>query len=240
MYEGKKVLGLILARGGSKSIPRKNIKLLGGKPLIAHTIEKAKRATTVDRIILSTDDEEIAVVGRQYGAETPFMRPKELAEDATQDFPVVIHALEWLTANENWKPDFVVHLRPTHPFRKAEHIDQGVRMLTEHPNADAVWTVGVPPVTPYKMFSVGEDGFLKPILTLEGVKEPFNMPRQKLPKAWNHYGQVDVARYETIMEKKSMNGEHILPIFLEGELVDIDTPVDWEFAEFMIAKGILL
>lgn len=239
MYQGNKVLGLILARGGSKSIPKKNIKLLGGKPLIAHTIEKARTSRYLDRIILSTDDEEIAAVGRKYGAETPFMRPKELAEDATQDFPVIVHALEWLKANENWKSDFVVHLRPTHPFRKVEHIDEGVRLLTQNPKADAVWTVGIPPVTPYKMFSVGSDGFLKPVLELDGMKEAFNMPRQKLPKAWNHYGQVDVARYETIMEKRSMNGECILPIFLEGELIDIDTPVDWEFAEFMIQKGMV-
>lgn len=239
MHNNQKVLGLILARGGSKSIPGKNIKLLGGKPLIAHTIEKAKKSKTIDRIILSTDDEQIAKVGRDYGAETPFMRPKELAEDATQDFPVIVHALEWLQKNENWKPDFIVHLRPTHPFRKTEHIDEGVRLLSENKKADAVWTVGIPPVTPYKMFSVGGDGFLKPILNIEGVKEPFNMPRQKLPKAWNHYGQVDVARYETIMEKKSMNGENILPIFLEGELVDIDTLMDWEFAEFMLKKGLV-
>ena len=239
MYEGKKVLGLILARGGSKSIPKKNIKLLGGKPLIAHTIDKAKRSKTIDRIILSTDSEEIAAVGREYGAETPFMRPAELAQDATQDLPCFEHALAWLRDNENWKPDFVVHLRPTHPFRKVEHIDEGVRLLATHPAADSVWTVGVPPVTPYKMFSVGADGFLKPVLTIPGEKETFNWPRQKLPKAYNHYGQVDVARYQTIMEKHSMCGENILPIFLEGELVDIDSPLDWEFAEFMLAKGVV-
>ncbi len=239
MYKGRNVLGLILARGGSKSIPRKNIKLLGGKPLIAHTIEKAKRAATIDRIILSTDDEEIAAVGRKYGAETPFMRPKDLAEDATQDLPVFIHALSWLKKHEGWQPDAIVHLRPTHPFRKTEHIDEGVRLLMENPKADSVWTVGKPPVTPYKMFSVSSDGFLAPVLTIPGEKEAFNWPRQKLPVAWNHYGQVDVARYETIMEKKSMCGEHIVPIFLEGEVVDIDSPLDWEFAEFLISRGIV-
>ena len=239
MYKGKKVLGLVLARGGSKSIPRKNLKLLGGKPLIAHTILKAKSAKYVDRVILSTDDEEIAKVGREYGAETPFMRPKELAEDATQDFPVFVHALEWLKKNEGWQPDMVVHLRPTHPFRKVEHIDEGIKLLAENEAADSVWTVGIPPVTPYKMFSVAGDGFLAPVLELEGVKEAFNLPRQKLPKAWNHYGQVDVTRYETIMKKKSMCGEKILPIYLEGELVDIDTALDWEFAEFMLGKGLV-
>lgn len=233
-YQGKKVLGLLLARGGSKSIPQKNIKLLGGKPLIAHTVEKAKASKYIDRLVLSTDSEEIAEVGRMYGAETPFMRPPELAEDATQDFPVFVHALRWLEEHEGWKPDFIVHFRPTHPFRKREHIDRGVELLAGNPKADAVWTVGVPPVTPYKMFKIGADGFLTPALEIPGEREAFNWPRQRLPKVFNHYGQVDVMRYETIMQKKSMCGENILPIFLEGEVFDIDSPLDWEFAEFMI------
>lgn len=238
MYKGKKVLGLILARGGSKSIPNKNIKLLGGKPLLARTIEKAKKAKYIDRLILSTDSEAIAEVGRQYGAEVVFMRPAELAQDDTKDFPVFVHALEWLEKNENWKPDLIVHFRATHPFRKVSDIDKGIELLADNPKADSVWTVGLPPVTPYKMFLIDSTGFLKPILTVDGEKESFNWPRQKLPKAYNHYGQVDVTRYQTIMEKKSMGGEHILPIVLEGEVFDIDSPLDWEFAEFMIKKGI--
>lgn len=226
-----------MARGGSKSIPYKNIKLLGSKPLIAHTIDKAKAAKYIDRLILSTDDDKIAEVGKQYGAEIPFKRPAELAQDQTQDFPVMVHALEWLRDNENWKPDFIVHLRPTHPFRKTSDIDKGIEMLANNPQADSVWTVGLPPVTPYKMFHVSEDGLLKPALTIPGEKETFNWPRQKLPKVYNHYGQVDVTRYETVMNKKSMCGENILPIILNGEIIDIDSPFDWEFAEFMIQKG---
>ena len=239
MYKNYKVLGLILARGGSKSIPHKNIKLLGGKPLIVRTIEKAKAAKHLDRLILSTDDPEIAAVAKKYGCEVPFMRPKELAADDTKDYPVFVHALEWLRDQENWKPDFIVHLRPTHPFRKTEHIDKGIEMLADDPKADSVWTVGIPPVTPYKMFFIGEDSFLKQALTIPGEKETFNWPRQKLPKAYNHYGQVDVTRYETIMNKKSMCGENILPIILEGEIFDIDSPMDWEMAEFLIKKGVI-
>lgn len=237
MYQQYRILGLILARGGSKSIPKKNIKPLGGKPLLAHTIEKAKRSRYLDRLILSTDDPEIAEVGRRFGAETPFMRPANLAEDTTPDYPVFIHALAWLKEHEGWEPDFVVHLRPTHPFRKAEHIDQGIEMLALRPDADAVWTVGMPPVTPYKMFQVGDDGLLRPALTIPGEREAFNWPRQKLPKVWNHYGQVDVVRTRTLLTKQSMCGENILPLFLEGEQIDIDSPLDWEFAEFLIQKG---
>jgi len=230
-------LGLILARGGSKSIPKKNIKLLGGKPLLAHTVEKAKAAKYIDRLILSTDDKEIADVGRKYGAEVPFTRPAELAEDSTTDYPVFVHAVEWLEKNENWKPDFVVHLRPTHPFRKTSDIDKAVEMLAGNPEADSVWTVGLPPVTPYKMFLAEEGQFIKPVVTIPGVDEAYNLPRQKLPKAYNHYGQVDVMRHNTLMKKKSMCGKNILPLFLEGELVDLDTLFDWEFAEFLMKKG---
>ena len=229
---------MIMARGGSKSIPKKNIKLLGGKPLIAHTIEKARAARYIDRLILSTDDNEIAQVARQYDCEVPFVRPAELAQDDTPDHPVVVHALEWLRDNENWRPDFIVHLRPTHPFRKTADIDKAVEMLAADKDADAVWTVAKPPVTPYKMFQASEK-FLKPTLTIAGEKETFNWPRQKLPAAYNHYGQVDVARYQTIMGKKSMCGENILPLFLEGEIFDMDSPLDWEFAEFLISKGLL-
>ena len=227
-----------MARGGSKSIPKKNIKLLGGQPLIVHTIKKAQAAQYLDRLILSTDDTEIAEVAKKYGCEVPFLRPKELAEDHTPDHPVVVHTLEWLAKNQNYKPDFIVHLRPTHPFRKTSDIDKAITMLAADKIADAVWTVGKPPVTPYKMFHTGEK-FLKPALTIAGEKETFNWPRQKLPVAYNHYGQVDVVRYETVMTKKSMCGDNILPLFLEGEIVDIDSLLDWEFAEFLISKGLL-
>ncbi len=235
MYKNKKILGLILARGGSKSIPRKNIKLLGGKPLIAHTIEKAKASKYIDRLILSTDDQEIAEVAKSYGCEVPFIRPKELAEDDTQDYPVVAHALEWLRKNENWLPDIIVHLRPTHPFRKTSDIDKGVELLIDNPQADSVWTVGMPPVTPYKMFSI-ENGFLKPVLSIYGKESTYCWPRQKLPEVYNHYGQVDIIRYNTIMKKQSICGNNILPIILDNEVFDIDSPLDWEFAEFMIKQ----
>mgnify|MGYP001575396643 CR=1 FL=1 len=230
---------MIMARGGSKSIPRKNIKPLGGKPLIAHTIEKAQASKYISRLILSTDDAEIAIVAQRYGCEVPFMRPAELAQDNTLDLPVVEHALNWLKENENWQPDFIVHLRPTHPFRKTSDIDKGIELLAANKEADSVWTVGKPPVTPYKMFHVGEDGFLKPTLTIVGEKDTYNWPRQKLPQVHNHYGQVDVTRYETVMTKKSMCGDKILPIMLTDEVVDLDSPLDWEFAEFLISKGLV-
>jgi N-acylneuraminate cytidylyltransferase len=166
------------------------------------------------------------------------MRPTRLALDDTKDFPVFAHALNWLNDNEAWVPDIIVHLRPTHPFRKTSDIDKGIKMLISDERADAVWSVGVPPVTPYKMFRTTKEGYLKPILKLGKKGDSYTWPRQKLPKAYNHYGQVDVVRYGTVMNKKSMSGKNILPLFLDDrQLVDIDSLLDWDFAEYLLRKG---
>jgi CMP-N-acetylneuraminic acid synthetase len=236
MYKQYKVLGLVMARGGSKGVPGKNIKPLLGKPLVSYTIDNAKESKYIDRLVLSTDDPRIAEIGKQYGCEVPFIRPKELALDDTKDYPVFTHALEWLRENENWKPDLIVHLKPTYPFREPAEIDKGIEMLAGNPKADSVWTVAKPPVPPYKIFSLKEDGFLSPILTIAGEKEAFNWGRQKFPVTYGHYGRVDVTRYETVMNKKSICGENILPFILEEGIADINEPLDWEFAEFLLSK----
>lgn len=236
MIGDNKVLGLVLARGGSKRIPNKNIKELNGKPLIAHTIEAAKKSKYIDRIITSTDSEEIAEVARVYGSETPFRRPSEFANDTATDFPVFTHALSWLLENENYKPDIVVQLRPTSPLRTTQHIDDAIELLKNNPNADSVRTVAEPEQSPYKMYSVREDGFLKPLLNVEGEKESFNLPGQKLPKAYKHVGYVDAMWYRTLMEKNQMTGEYVLPLILEKAYSGINTEEDWERYEYLFKK----
>ncbi|MEK9195421.1 MAG: acylneuraminate cytidylyltransferase family protein, partial [Patescibacteria group bacterium] len=133
MYKHSIILALIPARGGSKGIPKKNIKLLGGKPLIVWSIEVAKQSRYIDRIIVSTDNEEIAEVARSAGAEVPFLRPAEIAQDLTPDMPVFEHALAWLRENDNFIPEFIVHLRPTGPLRTAKEIDEAIEMLAADP-----------------------------------------------------------------------------------------------------------
>ncbi|MDO9301125.1 MAG: acylneuraminate cytidylyltransferase family protein, partial [Anaerolineales bacterium] len=137
------VLVLIPARGGSKGIPRKNIRLFAGYPLIAWSIAAAKQSELVTRIIVSTDDEEIAAVAHEWGAETPFLRPAEFAQDKTTDLPVFEHALKWLDAErlEGYRPDVIVQLRPTSPIRPRTMVDDAIRILLEH--ADADWVRGV-------------------------------------------------------------------------------------------------
>lgn len=228
------VLAIIPARGGSKSIPRKNIRPFAGHPLIAYSISAGLAAETVTRVIVSTDDEEIAAISRRYGAETPFLRPAEFSEDNTPDLPVFQHALEWLHKNEDYLPEIVVQLRPTSPFRRVQHIDQAVYRLLEHPEVDSVRTVCIPFQNPFKMWRIGQDGIMQPLLQTE-FEEPYNMPRQALPEVYWQTGYVDAARVDTILTKNSMTGTRILPLVIDpSEWIDIDSPDDWRRAERLL------
>lgn len=231
------VLALIPARGGSKSIPRKNIRSFAGHPLIAYSIAAGLAAETVTRLVVSTDDPEIAAIARRYGAETPFLRPAEFSQDHTADLPVFQQALQWLAENEGYQPEIVVQLRPTSPFRRVSHIDQAVYRLLERPEADSVRTVCVPFQNPYKMWRIGPDGFMQPLLGSE-YPEPYNMPRQLLPEVFWQTGYVDVVWADTILHKGSMTGDRILPLVIDpSEWIDIDSPDDWRRAERLLESG---
>lgn len=230
----REVLALIPARGGSKSIPGKNIKDFAGHPLISYSIAAGLAAESVNRVVVSTDDEQIAAIARKYGAETPFLRPLEFSRDDTPDLPVFQHAVNWLQAEEGYLPDIIVQLRPTSPLRKTSHIDQAVFRLLEHPEADSIRTVCMPFQNPYKMWRVGEEGFMSPILNSD-LSEPYNLPRQALPQVYWQTGYVDAAWSDTIMSKGSMTGDRILPLIIgEEEWIDIDTPDDWRRAERLL------
>ena len=231
------VLSLIPARGGSKSIPGKNIRSFAGHPLIAYSIAAGKTAATVTRVIVSTDDDEIAMVARSYGAETPFLRPKDISQDDTPDLPVFQHALNWLAEQDDYKPDVVVQLRPTSPLRHVEQIDQCVYRLLEHPEADSVRTVCIPFQNPFKMWRIERGGFLKPIITSD-IPEAYNQPRQALPAVYWQTGYVDAVWSDTVMGKNSMTGDRILPVVIDPEdWIDIDSPDDWLRAERLLITG---
>lgn len=221
------VLALIPARGGSKGVPRKNIRDFAGAPLIAYSIAAALQAELITRVIVSTDDEEIAAVAREWGAETPFLRPSELAQDDTTDLPVFEHALQWLRENESYQPGIVIQLRPTSPIRPVGLLDEAIKKLLEHPEADCVRGVVPSGQNPFKMWRIGGNGQLEPLLSLPNMKEPYNAPRQELPTTYWQTGHVDVIRASTILEKGSLTGDIILPILIDPRYtVDIDTPSD--------------
>lgn len=233
------VLALIPARGGSKGIPRKNIRLFSGSPLIAWSIAAARQSKTVTRVIVSTDDAEIAAVARACGAETPFLRPVEFAEDKTTDLPVFEHALKWLAENEGYHPDVVVQLRPTSPIRPQGCVDDAVRTLLQHPGADSVRGVVPAGQNPHKMWILDpEQGPMSSLLDVAGVEEPYNAPRQILPPVYWQTGHIDAIRPAVILEKGSMSGKAIYPVLIDPRFtVDLDTLNDWVRAEWLVSFG---
>lgn len=237
MVTRSRTVGVILARGGSKGVPRKNILPIGSHPLIAYTIASALAAKSVDRLIVSTDDDEIAGIARKYGAEVPFVRPAHLAKDDTTDFPVIEHALQWLTADEKAEPDIIVQLRPTSPLRPKGLLDEAVALLKSDAEADCVRAVTIPSQTPFKMWRESDAGYLVPLLQSE-FEEPYNMPRQSLPIVYWQTGHVDVIRVRAIVEQKSLSGKRIRPVFVdEGFCVDIDTADDLYLVDQLIKRG---
>jgi N-acylneuraminate cytidylyltransferase len=232
------VLAIIPARGGSKGIPRKNIRPFAGYPLIAYSIAASLQAETVTRVIVSTDDEEIAGVARTYGAETPFLRPAELAQDRTTDLPVFQHALTWLAKNEGYHPEMVLHLHPTSPVRPRGCVDRAVQLLLDNPDADCVRSVVEPAQSPYKMWHIDErTSHMIPLLTVAGIAESYNTPRQLLPPAYLQTGHVNAIRPATILAG-SMTGQTILPLIIDAHYeVDLDTLADWEHGEWVVSRG---
>ena len=215
------ILALIPARGGSKSIPRKNLLMIAGKPLIAHSIEQALASRHITRTIVSTDDPEIAAVARKFGADVPFLRPAEFAQDLSPDIDAFRHALEWLREHETYACELVIHLRPTGPVRRVEVIDQAIELLLHHPNADSLRSVSQPVQTPYKMWRI-VDGSLEPIVRIEGVLESYCLPRQTLPPVYWQNGYVDIVRPRAVLELGMMCGHSILPFVVNEPLLEID------------------
>ena len=228
-----RVLGLIPARGGSKGVPRKNVRLLGGKPLIAPTIEAARRAARVDRVLVSTEDDEIASVARAHGAEVPFLRPDSLAQDDTPMLPVIVHALE-ATRAAGWAPDLLCLLQPTFPFRRPEDIDACIEALGDE-EADCVISVHRVPAhfNPHWVYLQQPDGSLR---LSTGESEPIPR-RQDLPPAFHRSGAVYVSRAETITQHGSLYGNRVVGYETPAESsCNIDTMDDWARAEAMVAQ----
>ncbi len=234
------ILGIIPARGGSKSLPRKNIRMLCGKPLIAWTIEEARKSRLLTRTIVSTDDPEIADIARSYGADAPFLRPAEISQDLSTDIEFLIHALDWLRMHEAYQPEIVVTLRATSPLKTSEHIDTGIRTLIDTPEADACRPICESPKHPYKMWKIGtRKKFLEPFLpaSFTGFDQPHNLPRQLFPTIYVHTGAMDVMRRQTIQKLKSTSGNTLVHFFMEPESsVNIDHDIDFQFAEFLLRK----
>jgi YrbI family 3-deoxy-D-manno-octulosonate 8-phosphate phosphatase len=233
------ILAIIPARGGSKGIPGKNIRNFAGWPLIAWSIAAAEQAQSVTRVIVSTDDEGIAEAARQFGAQTPFLRPAEFAQDHSTDLPVFEHALKWLAEHESYTPEIVIQLRPTSPIRPRGLIDAAVRILLAHPDADSVRGVVPAGQNPHKMWRITDgNGPMRNLLDVPALSEPYNAPRQALPPVYWQTGHIDAIRTATILEGGSMSGGVIYPLVIDPRYtVDIDNLQDWARYEYLVGTG---
>ena len=233
------ILAIVPARGGSKGIPGKNIRPFAGYPLIAYSIAAGLQAQTVTRVIVSTDDEQIAAVAREFGALTPFLRPPGLAQDNSLDLPVFDHALRWLEQTEGYKPEVVVQLRPTSPLRPVGCVDDAVQALLAHPEADCVRGVVPAGQNPHKMWRLtSAQEPMTPLLKVRGVPEPYNAPRQALPPVYWQTGHVDAIRAATILKKGSLTGDQVFPLVIDPRYtVDLDNLYDWAKYEWLASFG---
>ncbi|MCB0704437.1 MAG: acylneuraminate cytidylyltransferase family protein [Saprospiraceae bacterium] len=225
-----KILAVIPARGGSKGVPQKNIKSLAGKPLIAYTIEAAKGSEELSRWIVSTDDEAIAQVSKEWGAAVPFMRPEALATDSAKAIPVIQHALEEMEKMDGTQYDAVLMLQPTTPYRTSADIDAAIRLLRESGADSVISVVDVEGHHPARMKFL-QDGRLIDPPYCEAYE---NQPRQELEPMYLRNGAIYLTRRETILNN-SFKGSDCRALVMENERsVNIDTMLDFELAEFMM------
>lgn len=230
-----KILAFIPARSGSRRIPKKNIKLLKGKPLIAYTIEAAKKSKYIHRIVVSTDSKEIADIAKQFDAEVPFLRPGSISKADSTEMEFFNHALDWFVKNENYIPDLIVLLYPTSPFRKPESIDKAIEKMLKHPEADSLRSVRLCSEHPYKMWVI-EDGYLKPFVKTEDPNI-HTLSYHLFPTVYIQNANIYITKPSTIKNKKSPTGDIIIPfIMYEIESIDINNKHDFLFAEMIMEK----
>lgn len=228
-------LAIIPARSGSKRVPNKNIKMLGNIPLIAHTIRAALESQYLDRIVVSTDSEEIAQVALEFGADVPFIRPSELAEDQTPDQPVLRHALQYLKEKDDYRPDIILNLRPTTPFKTAHTIDN-VILKIEDPDTDIVRTMSLVEGVhhPYWMYKLKGDGYATPFINGIYIKNYYQS--QLLPKAYRINGVVDAYKTYIIYDGDILSNDNMKTVVVpEEESIDIDTEFDFKICESLIS-----
>lgn len=229
----QEVLAVIPARGGSKGVPRKNIRPLAGKPLIAHTIEAALNSKNIHRVIVSTDDSEIAEVARENGAEVPFLRPEEFATDTATSLSVIQHAISWFSKHKSYRPAALAILSPTSPLRTVAQIEATINLLwsTKHDSALTICSVQD---HPYFIYEQQQDGSLSELVSL--ANKPLR--RQELPVYYTHSQAVVVSRYDYLKNC----GKH-QPIFnfqsMAGYCIDRDSALDIDTLDDFHAAEIL-
>lgn len=233
LYKGKKILGLITARGGSKGIPRKNLAILGNKPMLNWTIDEAQKSKYLDRLIISSEDDEIVNIAKKSSCEVPFIRPVELAQDRTSSMQVILHAINEIEAYDQF--DYLLLLQPTSPFRKVTSIDKAIKVCIDN-EYQMIVSVGQSKKSPNHMYYKGEDKKLIPVLG----KFEMNSRRQDQKKVFEHNGAIYMSEIAFLKEKTTFNCPEARGFEMYGyENFDIDTPDDLTLARILIDQNLI-
>jgi len=236
----QKILCLITARGGSKRVLRKNVKDLLGKPLIAWTVETAKESKVLDRIVLTTDDEEIADAGRKAGAEVPFMRPAELAGDTATSYQAVRHAVEWLKENEGYETEWIILLEPTSPGRRPFHVSEVAKLIREKGSEfDSIIGITEMPghFSHLKEFNLTDTGIMERVGDKAGLKQIISR-NQDVPTSYYINSSIYAFKVKNLYDgDSSLWGDSTYGYLIEEKYAtDIDTPEDWMIAEVKMRR----
>ena len=230
-----KIIAVIPARSGSKGVTNKNIRELAGRPLIGYSIMVAKMAKLIDRIIVSTDSEKYASLAIEYGAEVPFLRPSEYSGDKSTDYDFVKHLLDWLADNDDVLPDYIVHLRPTTPFRDPDVLDNAIRKFMNNTEATSLRSAHETPETAYKQFEL-DDKYFKTICTGSFDLDDANNSRQSFPETYTPNGYVDILKTSHILRKNLLHGNRVMG-YITDFTIEVDSEEDFEFLEWQIKNN---
>ncbi len=230
------VWAIVPARAGSKGVLHKNVRDLGGHPLLAWSVMAGRRAATVSRVILSTDSAEYADVGVKYGAEAPFLRPAAHASDSAGDIDFMLHAINWFRETEGRLPKYWAHLRPTSPLRRADVVSDAVGAMARVPHASALRSVHEMSESAYKSFEM-DDGRLKRLGSDSFDLDIANAARQSFPSTYMANGYVDIIRTDLIVEQGLMHGSNVLA-FETPTITEVDTEYDLEYLQYQASRDV--
>jgi len=228
------VVAVIPAREGSKGVPKKNIKLLGEYPLIAYSIAAARLSKEIGRVVVSTDSLEIADIAKQFGAEVPFLRPRDLAQDNSTNMDFIRHTLDWFNNHEGSQPDILVQLLPTTPLREPEVVDSAIRTFLANDAATSLRTVHELPEPPQKMMGM-EGEFLVGLFPDDPRPEYYNLNRQAFPAAYHPNSYVDIFNTSYVNHSGELFGDRILA-FITDVAVEVDQPAELAYLEYLVER----
>lgn len=236
-YKSKKILGLIGIRSGSTGVKNKNVKKLGGKPLVAWILKTAKKSKYINRLVVSTDSRKYASIANKFGAETPYLRPKSLATKNSPEIKYIKHMLSWLKKNENYVPDIIVRMMSTVPFQKTEDIDKIIKQILSNKDVDSSVVIASARQHPLKALKIKKEGKIKKLVSYTGEKSvEVGRPLSRhiyCPAFFR--ANVIACRTKVINDTNSLTGNyvkyHIIP---QERALDIDTELDFKITEFLI------